>query len=176
MRQPGGLGTEVIWKEPKEYVESMFGFKRYFTLENKICKVLFDLAQNVPENWRKLKLKVRRRDRDQTASGATQSALYAAAFALQAANMRAGMNHKIQSTGATSTKRVQRRIWDIQPPGINEWIVQPFNSHDELLTPVHPDYVQDVTDAVNSTVEELKETIPLLKIDWSEGIDSWASK
>ena len=49
MRQPAGIGSAVVWAEPAEYIETFLGFRRYFTLENKICKALFDLARNVAE-------------------------------------------------------------------------------------------------------------------------------
>ena len=52
MRQPAGIGSAVVWAEPAEYIETFLGFRRYFTLENKICKALFDLARNVPQHWR----------------------------------------------------------------------------------------------------------------------------
>src|SRR5205823_8079871 len=48
LRQPGGLGTKIEWHEPADYIESMFGFRRYFTLENRIARALFDLAQKPP--------------------------------------------------------------------------------------------------------------------------------
>jgi len=99
MRQPGGIGSKVIWAEPHDYIESMLGFRRYFTLENLICKTLFHLGEKPPDTWKKIKINVIRRDRVQTACGALQSALFGAAFALQAANMRAAGNHVIQSTG-----------------------------------------------------------------------------
>ena len=53
MRQPGGVGSAVIWQEPAEYVESFLGFRRYFTLENTIAKALFNLARKPPAEWRK---------------------------------------------------------------------------------------------------------------------------
>jgi hypothetical protein len=135
MRQPGGIGSIVEWHEPADFITAGSGdlaFNRYFTLENRICKALFLLASDPPKSWLEIKLKVVRRDRMQTASGAVRSALYAAAFALQASNMRAAANHEIQSFGALITKRVQRKIWDLQPPGVLEWLVQPLNVHDEI--------------------------------------------
>jgi hypothetical protein len=63
--QEGGLGSKVEWRNPAEYVESLTGFRRYFTLENMIVKAIFELAQDVPKEWKDLKIKVRRRDRDQ---------------------------------------------------------------------------------------------------------------
>jgi DNA polymerase I-like protein with 3'-5' exonuclease and polymerase domains len=176
MRQPGGLGSKVEWHEPKDYVESMLGFRRYFTLENQICKALFDLANRPPPDWSKIRVKVVRRDREQSASGAVQSALYAAAFAQQAANMRAAANHRIQSSGATITKHVQRQIWDLQPYGVHEWFVQPMNIHDEIMCPSKPDFVPKVREVVTRTVNSYKEKIPLIEIDWSDKLNSWADK
>lgn len=177
MRQKGGIGTKIEWHEPKDYMESMFGFRRYFTLENQICKALFTLANNPPKEWLKLKLRVQRRaDRIQTMGGATQSALYAAAFAQQAANMRAANNHLIQSSGAEITKAVQRKIWDIQPSGINNWIVQPMNIHDEIMCPVAYGYEEKVKKIVNDTVESFRPKVPLIKMDWKIGLKSWGDK
>ena len=176
MRQPNGLGTKVEWHEPADYIESLFGFRRYFTLENKICKALFDLAETPPKEWTRLKITVTRRDREQSVSGAVRSALFGAAFAIQAGAMRAACNHRIQSSGAQITKRVQRRIWDMQPAGIGDWIVAPLNIHDEILTPVRNDKVMGVKDIVNQTVESFRPRVPLIKMEWKVGLKSWAEK
>ena len=80
MSQPGGLGTQVHLKECEEYSTSLLGYRRYFTLENNIQKKLFKLAQSPPKEWKNFRVKVVRRDRIQTASGAAQSSLYGAAF------------------------------------------------------------------------------------------------
>ena len=102
MTQPGGIGTKVVWKDPADYAETMLGFRRYFTLENRIARAIFDLARKPPKHWKDCKVKVVRRDRVQTAGGAVSSALYGAAFSMQAANMRAAANHEIQSPGPKS--------------------------------------------------------------------------
>lgn len=166
----------VTWAEPADYVESLMGFRRYFTLENKICKSLFQLAENPPEAWKDFKIKVVRRQEKgpQAAHAAVRSALYGAAFAIQAAAMRAAANHRIQSTGATITKRVQRRIWDIQPHGVNSWRVVPMNVHDELMVPTRPAYVKEVEKAVHETVESFRAKVPLIKIEWDDGLESWS--
>jgi len=176
MRQPGGIGSKVEWSEPADYIESLLGFRRYFTLENQIVKALYDLANDPPKEWQSLKVKVIRRDREQTASGAIRSALFASAFAQQAANMRAAANHVIQSSGAEITKKVQRRIWDIQPGGINHWRVQPLNIHDEILSPTHPQYIEEVKSIVNETVKSFEEKVPLIKMEWKTRLNSWADK
>lgn len=176
MRQPAGIGSAVEWHEPADKIESLLGFPRFFTLENRICRALFDLAQEPPKAWRNVKIKVQRRDRLQTASGAVQSALYAAAFAIQGSNMRAAANHEIQSTGAQITKYVQRRIWDLQPPGVNLWCTQPLNVHDEIMCVCAPEYVDAVRDLVGIAVETFVETVPLIKMEWSSKLTSWAGK
>lgn len=176
MRQPGGIGSRVEWHEPADSVESLFGFRRYFSLENKLCRILFDLAQNPPDTFRALKkIKVQRRaGRYQTPGGAAQSALYAAAFGIQAANMRAASNHEIQSSGAHITKRLQRRIWDQQPSGIHPWCVQPLNCHDELEVPRAPSVA--LKPIVSEVVESFRKTIPLIGMEWKSGLRSWAEK
>lgn len=175
MKQPEA-GGQVFWSEPADYIESFLGFRRYFTLENMICKTLFELAKRPPKEWRQCKIKVRRRDKEQFACGAVASALYGAAFAIQAANMRAAANHEIQSPGAQITKDVQRHIWDIQPWGVNDWRVAAMNVHDELLVVTHPDYVETVTEHVTESVESYRDRVPLIGMTWNEVMDSWAEK
>ena len=176
MRQPGGIGTAVEWNEPAESIATMFGFKRFFILENQICKALFKLAQRPPKQWKQYKGKVIRRDREQSISGACRSALYAAAFTLQGANTRAAGNHVIQGSGAEITKHVQRSIWDIQPSGVYAWIVQPMNIHDEIMCPVKHGHEKKVQEQVDTVVESYKSTVPLIKMDWHVDLTSWADK
>lgn len=176
LKQPGGIGSRVEWHEPADYIESMFGFRRYFTLENRITRVLFELAENPPKAWKDLKIKFTRRDREQWAVGALQSALFGASFALQASNMRAAANHEIQSSGAQITKHVQRGIWDLQPSGVGPWIVQPFNVHDEIETVVEPGYEDIVKARVDEVVESYRPKVPLIKMSWKSGLSSWAGK
>jgi hypothetical protein len=176
MTQPGGIGSRVIWKDPKDYCETFLGFKRYFTLENQICKALFGLAQKPPKQWKDCQVKVVRRDRVQTAGGAVASALYGAAFQIQAANMRAAANHEIQSPGAEITKHVQRRIWDLQPAGVGKWVVAPFNCHDEVAVVHDPSVKEQVAQIVQETALSYRDRVPLIRIDWKTDLESWADK
>jgi len=176
MKQPEGFGRRVYWHDPKEKIESMLGFPRYFTLENSISKALFDLAEKPPKAWEAIKIKVTRRDREQWATGAVRSALFGAAFGIQGCNVRAATNHRIQSTGAGITKRLQRRIWDLQPCGIHEFKVIPMNIHDEVHAPCLPEMVSSVTSVVNETVDHYKSVVPLLSIAWGEKLNTWADK
>ncbi len=176
MTQPGGIGTKVVWRDPHDYVESMFGFRRYFEIENMIVKALFDLAADTPAKWKEAKVKVMRRDREQTAHGAVSSALYGAAFGLQASNMRAALNHIIQSSGATLCKELEAEVWTVQPCGIHEWSIMPMNIHDELMTPCKPELAPTVRQIVDNFVTQNREKVPLLDIDWSDKMDTWAEK
>lgn len=179
MRQPGGPGTEVIWHEPAEYVESLFGFRRYFTLENEICRALFQLANDPPKSLRKDKSLtetkcVRRSYRgSQSALGALQSALYATAFNLQAANMRAACNHVIQSPGGEITKEFQVECWKDQPIGIHEWKVRTFNMHDELMGVT--DGTVDMVSKRDTIIERHRKYIPLLAWDMKK-MSHWGDK
>ncbi len=175
MVQPNGIGTRVVWNDPPDHAESLLGLKRYNFLENKITKVLFDLANKMPKEWQAIKIKIVRRDREQWVSGATCSAIYAAAFSLQASVMRAALNHFIQSTGAGIMKQTQRAVADLQPTGINPFKVRSSNIHDELLCVCKPEMYTKVDSIIKKTVESFRELIPLIKFDLKE-MNSWASK
>lgn len=176
MRQPDGFGKRVYWHDPQEYVESMLGFRRYFTLENSIAKALFDLAEKPPKAWEGIKIKVTRRDREQWATGAVRSALFGAAFGIQGCNVRAATNHVIQSTGAQITKNLQRRLWELQPCGVHEFNLIPLNIHDEVHAPCKPEIAPAITAVVNECVEFYKPIVPLLSMAWGEKLNSWADK
>jgi len=176
LRQAGGIGTAVSWHDPDDYAETFLGFRRYFTLENRITKELFNLARNLPKHWRQLDIKVVRRDRVQQIGGAVSSALYGAAFQLQAANTRAANNHLIQSPGAEITKDVQACIWTLQPSGVSEWVVAPMNVHDEIMAVTHPDYVDEVAKVVIDAVERYRDRVPLIGMKWAKSMKNWAEK
>lgn len=178
LSQPDGIGTAIIWQEPKEYVESFLGFRRYFSLEFKVVKALYNLAQEPTEEMKKVGrlIKVKRRDRLQTGSGALQSAIYAAAFNLQSSVIRAAMNHIIQSPGGEMTKILQSRVWDLQPSGIDRWYVMPFNVHDELECPVHPSKQKQLKETITNFIEEYKQYVPLLGMKWKQNLKSWGDK
>jgi hypothetical protein len=176
MRQTGGVGTQVDWADPSDYVESFLGDRRYFSLENRVCRELFNLAQKPPQAWREVKIKVVRRNRIQTAGGAVSSALYGAAFAIQQANMRAAANHEIQSPGARITKHVQRRVWDHQPVGVHELVVAPMNIHDELAVVNRPDYTLPIAETIRESVEKYRPQVPLIGMEWFLRAGSWAEK
>ena len=177
LKQHGEVGTgHISYKAPAEYIETFLGFRRYFPIENKIAKALYGLARNMPKVWRALQWKVVRRDREQTPAGAISSALYGAAFQIQAAIIRAANNHLIQSPGAVITKTLQRNIWNVQPYGVGEWRVAPLNVHDEVLSVTLPDYVDEVTAITVKTVESFRDRVPLIGMSWVKSMENWAGK
>lgn len=178
LSQPNGIGTAVIWKEPKKYIESFLGFKRYFLLEYQIIQELFNLANNPTKEMKSVGhlIKVKRRDRTQSASGALQSAVYAAAFSLQAAIIRAALNHEIQSPGGEMTKILEARLWELQPQGINTWLIMLFNVHDEIQAPMVASLINKAKQIVYDFIEEYKKYVPLLKMKWKENLESWGEK
>lgn len=170
-------GKQVIWKDPAEYAESFLGFRRYYSLENRICKTLFDLAHKPPKHWKVHRdVKVIRRDRVQSANGAVASALFGASFAMQAANTRSAANHEIQSPGAQITKSVQRRVWDLQPAGVNDWKVAILNIHDELATVSPPEMVDPIAETITAGVSSFRDKVPLIAMEWKKGVANWGEK
>ncbi len=176
--QPEGIGKAITWVEPKEYVESFLGFRRYFTLEYKIVKALFRLAQHLPAEWRKADAPVIRSEKRgvQKAWGALSSALYGAAFAIAEANVRAAANHEIQSPGADITKAVQVDIWTLQPHGVHEFVVAPMNVHDEIISVTLPEFVEAEAEIVKAGVERFRPQVPLIGMKWCLDMENWAEK
>jgi hypothetical protein len=176
MVQSEGEGTAIIWNEPKLYAESLLGFRRYFTLEYGIIRKLFELASDLPEELKAPGVIVTRRDRIQTGGGAVRSALYGAAFGLQAGILRQVGNHEIQSTGGEITKNLQGKIWEKQPCGIGQWKVMVFNFHDELQVTTIPELTLAVRDMVNEYVASMKSLIPFIGMTWKVNINDWSEK
>ena len=172
--QLGEVGSEIIWTEPKMEIESILGFKRFFTLEWAVIRGLYNLANSPPNDWKEIQGECRRTNRVQTISGAVQSAIYSAIFSLQAHVFRCAANHEIQSPGAQITKYIQRKIWDLQTPGILDWKVRPLNIHDEILCPTV--LTKEVLKKVEEGIEKLKEKIPFLKMEWKAALLNWGEK
>lgn len=180
LRQPDGPGTRVLWKDPKQYCESFLGFRRYFTLEYSICRTLFKMAEDLPEEIEQAGKNIRliRRDRLQTGAGACRSALYAAAFNIQSQIMRSAVNHKIQSPGGQITKGMGRRLWDLQPSGVKRWRIMLINIHDELMACCSKKYgtVREAEKIVKDYINSKREKIPLLAMKWKKHLLNWSKK
>lgn len=171
------MGGKIIWQEPDQYIESFLGFRRYFNLEISIIRNLYNLAQDPPPLLKELgsKIKVVRRDRIQSASGASMSAMYSVCFSLQNQMFRAAANHEMQSPGGELTKRLQYEIWSFQPVGVHKWYVMPLNMHDELETPTDKEISHLVKQRVKETVLSFRQYVPLIKMDFGT-IKHWGKK
>jgi hypothetical protein len=178
MSQPNGIGSEIVWKDPLLYVESFLGSRRYYEMEFSVIKELFYLAQNLPEDIVSVGhlAQYKRKDRYQTGGGAVQSSLYSAAFSLQSSIIRSALNHLIQSPGGELTKDLQNRIWGIQPFGINDWEVMTMNIHDEVQSMHLPKHRNKIEKIVKDFVEESKEVVPLIAMDWKTNLKNWGKK
>lgn len=170
-------GGKVTWDEPKEYVDSFKGFKRYYTAEIEVMRALFDLAQKLPQDMvdKGKHIKVMRRDKIQSASGATMSSLFGAAFAVQGQIERSASNHKIQSAGAEIIKELQAdMIRKFQPRGIHSFMCVPFNIHDELQVVHDRTLTQEIEDYVRDFVKEEEKELPMFDMGWTKEGANWS--
>lgn len=164
----------------KPYIESVFGFRRYFHTEYQIQKMIWDVVRDLPPEWQKIKVKVQRDrknpERLQTISGAISSALYGTCFSIQNQIIRAANNHVIQSTGRTLTVGMQAAVWDIQPQGIQDYVLWLMSIHDELAVVSEASTTTALKSRISDKVDEQRETVPLTQIEWFTDNDSWAEK
>jgi hypothetical protein len=172
MIQRGGIGSKIEWSEPKDYVESFLGFKRFFTMEYRVMKALYTLSTDLPSKYKSSRI-VKRGQRRQSVTGGCKSAIYAGAFGLQSGIIRAAGNHKIQSPGGQMTKELECEIWSLQPTGIHPFHVKPFNVHDELQVAVRSDKVEQLERIKDSYIEYRKEVVPLIAMDWKSDCKNW---
>jgi hypothetical protein len=147
-------------------------------MEFSVIKELFYLAQNLPEDIVSVGhlAQYKRKDRYQTGGGAVQSSLYSAAFSLQSSIIRSALNHLIQSPGGELTKDLQNRIWGIQPFVINDWEVMSMKIHDEVQSMHLPKHRDRIVKIVKDFVEESKEVVPLIAMDWKTNLKNWGKK
>jgi hypothetical protein len=73
-------------------------------------------------------------------------------------------------------KELQVRIWGLQPCGIHKWHVIPANFHDEIMVPTLPSLSDEITRIKDEFVEEYKQQVPLLAIDWGANLSDWSAK
>jgi hypothetical protein len=172
MVQKGGIGTRIDWVTPKDYVESFLGFRRYFTMEYSVIKALYDLANMLPTEFHSSK-NVLRGQRKQNVTGATKSSIFSGAFGLQSGIIRAANNHKIQSPGGQMTKELECAMWEIQPNGINKFLIKPFNVHDELQVAIEKDLVPKLEEIKDRYINYRKDVVPLIKMDWNNYCLNW---
>lgn len=159
------LKDDFSWQEPLSYIESFFGHKRYYDLEWDICRILYncDIKGNDV-------MCERTEGRRQTPANALKSALLGCIKKIQKKASGSAINHIIQSPGGDICKTIQKSIYDLQPMGISDWKVQTMNVHDEIVCVVHDQsYMPIVEKTVYNKINELKEKVPLISMDWGSG-------
>lgn len=152
------------------------GYERDFTRERQLIGQIFDFFTNVPARWREIPGELVRNEKkgSQSLYGCVISACIGGAMRLQARMQRQGTNFQMQSAGAMICKECQVSIWELQPVGVSPWLVLPMNVHDEILAAIRKTLT--VMDNVYRVVEKWRPRIPLILIEWKEGISSWADK
>jgi hypothetical protein len=165
---------------PEPWIESIFGFRRYFHTEYGIQKAIWDLMKNLPRKWSELKVKVQRdrkdRARVQTITGAIFSAMSGACYSIQNKIIRASNNHVIQSTARTMTVGMQHELWTLQPQGIHPFVISLMSVHDEIAAVTKAETVPAMNKKLEDKVNEQRKTIPLTSIEWFTGNRSWDEK
>ena len=176
--QPGGRGTEVFYNKPQTVCESMFGFKRDFSIEFELLKIMFDFAQEIPNSWKMIPGKsIRYGDEAKAYWRHVAAGLYSgAASSIQGSVIRAALNHIIQSTGNHLTVGLQTEVWTIQPIGIAPFKLSLMSIHDEICVVSIPEVVDEVTNVVYNCIERQRNDVPLLAMEWMSHATSWAGK
>jgi DNA polymerase I-like protein with 3'-5' exonuclease and polymerase domains len=176
--QPGGRGTEVYYQQPQMCCESMFGFKRDFSIEFELLKILYDFANDLPVEWKKMRgASIRYGDEQKAYWRHVASGLFGAAMnSIQGGVIRAALNHIIQSTGNHLTVGLQTAVWDVQPVGIKPFVLTLMSIHDEICVVSDPEVVDKVASVVYTCIESQQKDVPLLAMEWMSHASSWAGK
>lgn len=178
---------KMEYREPsKKYIESIFGFRRYFNTEFYIQRLLFDLCGEIFDREKettpfieklrddeRLVTRDTKNFREQKMGAAMASALIGACYSVGNGIIRAANNHLIQSAGRTITVGLQENLWNLQPQGIHDFVIRPMSVHDEVAAVSSEDLVEEVTDVVRTTLDKQCELIPLLQMDWGRHLPSW---
>ncbi len=155
----------------RNYVASLLGHRRYFTLEEKIIKEYKEALQEI-DNLNDGIMVIRTTNKGkQTAKNATISALWGAIYGMQSRCGRQAVNHVVQSTGAELMKMLQAEIWALQLYGVSKPVVMPMNIHDEILC--YNSVPADVDGIVKTYVSETRKLIKHFGITWKQEMSSW---
>ena len=164
---------EMERRTPREYIEAVTGFRRYFTEEYRVINGLLDIAETFPD----IGGRVVRNGRVRTTQGAVRSALYGAAFNIQNSIFRAAGNHIIQSVGGYLTKYPQITIYKtFQPVGVHQLVVMALNVHDELQVPILKGREIELQHCMNACIAELKSVVPLVSMEFKINLKDWSEK
>lgn len=177
----------IEYREPScKYIESIFGFRRYFNTEFYLQRMIYDLCNEIFGDSESKFIQELREDeeavlrdtknmRTQKMAGAVASALIGACYSIVNGVIRAANNHLIQSAGRTITVGLQEALWELQPKGIHPFVIRPMSIHDEVAAVTRSDYVEPTSEVVVKTLDKQCEIIPLLMMTWGRNLPSWGS-
>ena len=60
--------------------------------------------------------------------------------------------------------------------GVNDWVVCPFQVHDEIAVVSPLEMVDSVAEVVHESVESYRDKIPLIGMSWKKNAPTWAEK
>lgn len=179
---------KMLYKDPsKKYIESIFGFQRYFNTEFKLQRMIFDLVNelfdhdnenpfiNMIQQDQEKIVRDTKNMREQSMAAALASAMIGSCYSIGNGVIRAANNHLIQSAGRTITVGLQESLWKLQPVGIHPFVIRPMSVHDEVASVTQEDLVEAATDIVVNKLESQCEIIPLLSMDWGRRLSSWGA-
>lgn len=162
----------------KDYVENLYGFRRYFTNEIMIVKYLHNLMNTIPDELFSIGegIRVIRRTKAQDGNQAIKSAIMAVIMQFVSSIVRVANNFVIQSVGGETTKHLEYRLNEFQPSGCNQWQLKTFNVHDELRIGHTKELEEPIRQTVKEFINEYKKYIPLIEMEWESGKHDWYKK
>jgi hypothetical protein len=170
-------GRSHFREDVQPYIESMFGFRRYFNIELAAQHAVWKVVNDLPTKLRDCTYTVvRSKHKVQKVGEAIVSALYGALYSVQNGICRAAGNHLIQSAGRDITVGLQYSLWEMQPSGAHPFRVSLMSVHDEIEAVTLPSETAEVESIVETTLNDQVEHIPLISIDWGSDLSSWYDK
>lgn len=179
MKQEGG---KIEYDPPDNpFVESIYGFRRFFTNEYSVQESIITTLKETSALWETLGVDTRdhtimyerRKGKCQNLKGVIASALFGTAFSIQNGIIRAALNHCIQSAGRSLTLGLQGAVWDVQPQGIHPFKLRVFGVHDESIVVTTPAYAEEVKQAVLLEIRKQHQRITMISLTWGTGLDNW---
>jgi len=148
--------------EMADYVENVFGGRRYFTFEKAVATLLWEIGMQGIKGLPTGSITRQKLKGVQTITNAVKSACLGAAINITHSVARRGFNFYIQSTGATITKKVCEAIWLNHPDPM-------MNIHDEVVVYRSIPH-EEVNEVVQSCIARLREEtgVKTLKMDFEE--------
>ena len=160
-----------VISEMKEYIEDLWGNKRFFIFEKELADLFWQLSKSyeIHTDYNDCKIIRRKQKGEQSYQGAVQSAFLGASIGIQKKVLSKAINTPVQSTGGWLTKRLMAKIWE-------EFRAPILNVHDELNTPKEYNFLYNkINSFVQNEINEIRDVIPNLNMEWKK-INNWSEK